>query len=270
MGRPRTERADRDGLRSVQRAAGVLRLFSLEVPVLTLRDVARSLEIPRSTAHRLLRSMEDAGFLVYDPEAQAYRLGLWLVRLGQVAVHSVDLRATCRPYLRALAAETGESAFLLVVQGSSAVVVDVQESQSPLRLSLPVGTPWPLHAGASNRVLLAFLPPGEREEVLRKPLQRITPRTITEPDRLRRELERVRKRGFAYSVGELTPGVAAVAVPILVRGRLLGGLAVAGPAARLPRGRIAEVVNRLQRAAQAIARDLLGSSTKITEGVVPS
>jgi hypothetical protein len=72
LGRPRTQRADRDGLRSVQRAAGVLRLFSLEVPVLTLRDVARSLEIPRSTAHRLLRSMEDAGFLVYDPEAQAY------------------------------------------------------------------------------------------------------------------------------------------------------------------------------------------------------
>ncbi len=266
MARPRTSQLD--GLRSIQRAAGVLRLFSVDRPALTLRDVAWSLDVPRSTAHRLLRSLEHAGFLVHDPVTQTYRLGLWLVRLGEVAVDSVDLRAAARAHLRALAAETGESAFLLVVQGGSAVVVDVQESQSPLRLTLPVGTPWPLHAGASNRVLLAFLPPPQREEILRQPLRRITPRTITDPARLRRELDRVRRRGFAYSVGELTPGVAAVAVPVLAQGRLLGGLTVAGPEARLTPGRVPGIVRRLQAAAKALARDLLGTSTKPSEGVV--
>lgn len=140
--------------------------------------------------------------------------------------------------------------------------------QSPLRLTLPVGTPWPLHAGASNRVLLAFLPPPQREEILRQPLRRITPRTITDPARLRRELDRVRRRGFAYSVGELTPGVAAVAVPVLAQGRLLGGLTVAGPEARLTPGRVPGIVRRLQAAAKALARDLLGTSTKPSEGVV--
>lgn len=267
MARPRTRRPEQ--LRSVQRAAEVLRLFSVDRPVLGLGEVARSLAVPRSTAHRLLRAMEQAGFLAHDPETYTYRLGLWLVRLGEVAVDSVDLRNAARPYLRELAAETGESAFLLVVQGTSAVVVEVQESQSPLRLTLPVGTPWPLHAGASNRVLLAFLPPAQQEEVLRRPLRRITPRTITDADRLRRELARVRRRGFAYSVGELTPGVAAVAVPVLVQGKLLGGLTVAGPEGRLTPGRLPAIVRRLRHASEAIARDLLGTSTKSSKGVVP-
>lgn len=260
VARPRT--LEHDGLRTVERAAEVLRQFSCDGPALGLQELARSLGLPRSTAHRLLRSMEAAGFLVYDPESRTYRLGLWLARLGEVAMASVELRTAARPYLQSLAAETGESALLLVVRGSSAVVIDVQESQSPLRLTLPVGTPWPLHAGASNRVILAFLPAHEREEILRQPLDRITQRTITDPDRLRRELHWVRHRGFAYSVGELTPGVAAVAVPILADGRLLGGLAVAGPAARLTRGRVPGVVRRLQEAAAAIARNLYGSPIK--------
>lgn len=267
MARPRT--LEPDGLRTIQRAAEVLRRFSVHRPTWGLREVARSLGLPRSTAHRLLRAMETAGFLVYDPEGQTYRLGLWLAQLGEVAMASVDLRTASRPYLRSLAAETGESALLLVVQGSSAVVIDVQETSSPLRLTLPVGTPWPLHAGASNRVLLAYLPAHQQEEILRRPLARITPRTITDPHWLRRELDRVRRRGFAYSVGELTPGVAAVAVPILAQGRLLGGLAVAGPAGRLTPGRVPGVVRRLREAAQAIARDLIGTTHETREEVIP-
>ncbi len=113
-------------------------------------------------------------------ERETYRLGFWLARLGEVAVASVDLRAASRPYLRSLAARTGESAFLLLVQVTSAVV-DVQETSSPLRLTLPVGTPWPLHAGASNRVLLAFLLPSQRKRSSASPLSGSRPARSSTP-----------------------------------------------------------------------------------------
>lgn len=221
-----------------------------------LPQAARLLAVPRSTAYRLLRSLEAGGFLIYDAPRQTYRLSLAVARLGQVALAGVDLRLVARPSLRRLVDETGESAFLLVVEGRSAVVIDTVASDAPLRLTYPVGTPWPLYAGASNKVLLAHLPEEMVAEVLSGPLPRITPRTLTDSSRLRAELARIRRQGFAHSVGELTPGIVGVAVPILSGGQLMGALAVAGPVSRLTAARVPHSVTRLKQAALSIAHAL--------------
>jgi len=223
-----------------------------------LSQAARVLDVPRSTAYRVLRSLESGGLLVYDAQRHSYRLSLAMARLGQVALAGMDLRLAARPQLHRLVAETGESAFLLVLEGRSAVVIDTVASDAPLRLTYPVGTPWPLHAGASNKVLLAHLPEEHIAEVLAGALPRVTPRTATDPSRLRAELARIRRRGFAYSVGELTPGIAGVAVPILAGGQLLGALAVAGPVSRLPASRVPLAVQRLKQAARSVAQSLEG------------
>lgn len=262
MGRPRRYEPG-EVLRGVERAVALLHRFTAE-PVLDLARAARHLNVSRSTAYRVLRSLEAGGLVVYDRERRTYHLSLAVARLGQAALSRIDLRSVARPYLQRLVAATGESVFLLVVEGRSAVVIDTLASEAPLKLTYPVGTPWPLHAGASNRVLLAHLPPERIEEILAGPLPRVTSRTITDPNRLRAELERVRRRGYAYSNGELTPGVAGIAVPILCAGQLMGALAVAGPSTRLRASRVPEIVKELRAAAEAIAGQLMGTTTKTT------
>lgn len=237
----------------------LLQRFTPERPAMDLPQAARALAVPRSTAYRLLRSLEAGGLLVYDAPRQSYRLSLTMARMGQVALAGVDLRLVARPYLQRLVAETGESAFLLVVEGRSAVVIDTVASDAPLRLTYPVGTPWPLHAGASNKVLLAHLPAEIMAGVLSGPLPSVTPRTLTDSSRLRAELARIRRQGFAHSVGELTPGIVGVAVPVLSGGQLLGALAVAGPVSRFGTGRVPHAVTRLKHAARAMADALEGA-----------
>lgn len=258
MARPRNGEPS-DVLRGVERATALLHRFTAEQSVVDLPQAARMLDVPRSTAYRLLRSLEAGGFLIYDASRQSYRLSLSVARLGQVALAGVDLRSVARPRLRRLVSETGESAFLLVAEGRSAVVIDTIASDAPLRLTYPVGTPWPLHAGASNLVLLAHLPEETVAEVLSAPLPRVTPRTIIDPRRLRAELARIRRRGFAHSEGELTPGIVGVAVPILSGGQLMGALAVAGPASRLSSARVPDAVARLKHAALSITHALEGT-----------
>lgn len=262
MARPRTQGSTHT-LKSVERVAALLNHFSPERLTLDLPAASRALGAPRSTAYRLLRSLESSGLLVFDETRRTYRLSMGLARLGQVALAGVDLQAVCRPYLRRLVEETGESSFLLIVEGGAAVVIDTQESESPLKLTRPVGMPWPLHAGASNKVLLAHLPPDAQVAYLRGPLARMSPRTITDPKRLVLELAKIRRQGYGVSTGELTPGVVGVAVPILSGGRLMGALAVAGPVSRLPNHRVPKIVARLQAAVASIVRDLEGTVNHI-------
>ena len=255
-----------DVLRGVERAVTLLNRFTIDDPALNLPRAARYLNVPRSTAYRVLRSLEAGGLLVYDRQDQVYRLSLALARLGQVALAGVDLRAVSRPRLRRLVEETGESAFLLVAEGRSAIVIDMVASGAPLKLTFPVGTPWPLHAGASNKVLLAYMPEEAVADVLAAPLTRVTPRTTTDPRELRAELQRIRRRGYAYSVGELTPGVVGIAVPIESAGQLMGGLAVAGPVSRLPAAGVPQVVDRLRQVSQEIAQAMDGAGTQKRRG----
>lgn len=242
-------------LQSVDRALALLELFSPARPRLGVAQVAGELGIGKSTAHRLLSTLAARGYLLYDRDTRLYRLGLAVVRLAHAALAAFDLREVARPHLRWLALETGESAFLLVEREGSAVVLESVESEQPLKLTLPAGLPWPLHAGASNKVLLAYLPEDRIERYLAGPLPRVTERTQVDPDRLRTELAAIRRRGYAYSDSELTPGVAAFAVPVIAGGQLLGAVAVAGPTVRFTAARRPEILAAVQRAAAAVGRE---------------
>jgi IclR family transcriptional regulator, acetate operon repressor len=241
-------------LQSLDRGLAALELFTPAHPSMGLAEAACALNASKSTVHRLLSTLIARGYLTYDPRLREYQLGLAVVRLGNTALATLDLPRVAQSHLRRLAEATRESAFLLVVSGASAVVLDQVVSGQPLRLTIQPGLPWPLHAGASNKVLLAHLPPEEIAAYLSGPLQRVTDQTCAEAEHLQEELRRIRQAGFAWSAGELSPDVGAFAVPILDGEELVGGLAVAGPTGRL-QGRTA-VVADLQHAAREIAREL--------------
>lgn len=253
----RLNRRRSDALHTVGRTLALLACFTPARPEWTVTELARELGLAKSAVSRMVSTLRRHGWIVRDADGRRLRLGLRVLELARAAQTAFALHRAALPVMRALAAETGESVFLTVVDGDEAVTLERVLAGQWLRYSLDVGARSPLHAGASNRVLLAYMPEDEREAYLARPLARFTEQTITDPDRLRAVLRRIREQGYDCSTGELTPGVTAVAAPILTReGRLLGAISIAGPEGRFGPEVLPGHVERVVRAARALAESL--------------
>lgn len=144
------------GAQTVDRALRILRSFLSGSPRKSLQAIAQEQGLHKSIAFRLLRSLEEQGFVQQDPVTKEYRLGLTLLELGEAARAGLDMRQEALPFIAELVQQTGETAYLTVRSGSEAVCVEVQESPSAVRVAYRVGLRHPLHLGAAGKVLLAF------------------------------------------------------------------------------------------------------------------
>jgi len=256
-GSARTRReGDRPSLQALDRTFAILDLFGAERPEWTATEVARALDLPVPTAHRILSALAGHGYVGQDPGTKRYRLGVAAVRLGERAREVVDLRSVALPALRRLSRDTGETALLtgLTPRHDRGVCLERVETDQPLRLSVTPGRRLPLHAGASQKALLAYLEPQIVDRLLGGPLERLCHDTITDPAKLRGELALIRERGWADSYEETNVGVWGIAVPILDdRGAVVCAVGIAGPSARLAEDRIDELLTRTHTAATEIA-----------------
>jgi DNA-binding IclR family transcriptional regulator len=216
----------------LEKTLRVLDLFTSARPSWSVTEVARELEMPTATAHRIVRALEARSYLAKD--GTRYRLGFAAIDLGRRATASVDLRSRLRGVLRELAAATQETALLNVYDESrhGSLCVDRIETTHSLRLTIEIGRVTPIHAGASAKALLAFLDQPTIEDVLAGELVGLAPGTITDPDDLRAELEEIRSRGWASSFEENNAGAWGVAAPILIGDRAVASIGVAAPATR--------------------------------------
>ncbi|MFE7465454.1 IclR family transcriptional regulator [Streptomyces sp. NPDC057499] len=196
------------GAQAVRRALDVLHCFHDNGPDLGASDLARRLGLSGSTAHRLARTLLDAGFLEQDARTSRYRLGPAVTELGRLSYHQRGLHLAA-PELADLAARTGATADLALRSGPHAVIV-AGGSVTPRR-----GLRRPLHSTALGKVLLAWARPGEGGPASLPPLPAFTDRTIVEPAALEAELARVRSQGHAVNDGESAYGVRTLAVPVL-------------------------------------------------------
>jgi IclR family acetate operon transcriptional repressor len=215
------------------KALDILALFDHNRPEWAEHEVARELEFPTSTAHRLLASLRSRGYVVRTTSGR-YRLGPAATALGRRASDEA-LAPIVRAALERVAAETGETALVGIRDpaGGGLLILDRIESPQRLRLALDVGQVVPLHAGAASKALLAHLAPREIERVVTGPLPRIGPGTITDGDALLRDLEAVRRVGHARSREEATEGGWAVASPVLgVDGQARAAIGIIAPMAR--------------------------------------
>jgi DNA-binding IclR family transcriptional regulator len=198
-------------------------------------EIARQLGLPKSAVHRLLATFQAQGF-VRQLSNRRYILGPTLVRLGLRAAERLTPRRLARPYLEALAQETGETVFLGILAQAEVLIVDKVESTEVLRISPPLGAVVPLWPTALGKLLLAYSPDGRREQLLES-LQ--LPATTLPRERVlrgvRQELVRINRRGFAVSVEEWTPDICCLAVPIRQgQGTVTAALALAMPRSRMP------------------------------------
>ncbi|MER5181251.1 IclR family transcriptional regulator [Streptomyces sp. NPDC002896] len=201
-------------IESLDTGLRLMRLF-LDHDTLSVTDAARRLGVARSTAHRVLSTLEARGFATRDESGRGYSAGPELVRLGRPAGYGPEIRQRLQSVLDDAAARTGETVTSVALIGDQVILTDGRESQHPVRVMLEVGRTHPAHATSAGKVLLSrmtteqvcALYPEER-------LPEVTPHTITSRKHLLEELAWVRERGYAVSRGESVWGMHAVAVPL--------------------------------------------------------
>ena len=244
---------------TADRAIDVLLLFDDQGPVLSALDVSERLRMPRSTTYRYLQSLRSYGLVEDDSSSGGFRLGPRVLQLARMARKGLALPEVALPHMRELAELTGEAAILTRRSERQVVCVERVESRHRIRLTYERGTVLPPHAGASAKVLLAWLPDPELEAVLRQTeLTRYTERTVTDPAALRAELAAIRQAGYAVSYGEVDPGVRGIAAPILgADGQVIAGLSTVGPSFRLDDALLPRMVDATRRSAEAISQRLV-------------
>lgn len=260
---PNTERRSGNGTaagghRAANRVVDILELLARRPDGLILRDVSAQLEAPKSSLLPLLRALTARGY-VAQGRAGEYRLGPGAAGLGAVASPSPDLIEVARPLLTALMRRTGETVFLgtLGSDRTSIVYADRVESAQIIRYAGGVGDRRPLHATSIGKAILAFLPAGEREEILASlPLSRHTERTVTSLPALRASLEEVRRNGVCVTIEELVPGASGLAAPIFDgHSRVAGACGIGGPTDRV-RPRLRTLATEVKATARALSRGL--------------
>jgi DNA-binding IclR family transcriptional regulator len=218
---------------TVRKALDILCCFSASNPVWGISELSRELHLSKSHVHQLLKSLEEKGFAQRDLILQRYKLGFKLMELGEIVSRTLDVRRAAAPFMQDLQRQVGGTVSLRVLDNDELLVVERIEPSDFLRVAYPVGTRLPYNHGAGGKVLLAFMDQAERKSLFRrKPLKKLTKKTITDPKRLETELNTIRKRDFALSKGEAVPGGAVgVAAPIRdSRGTVTAALAVTLPA----------------------------------------
>jgi DNA-binding IclR family transcriptional regulator len=245
-------------IQSLERAAAMLRLLAGGERRLGLSDIASTLGLAKGTAHGILRTLQQEGFVEQDENSGRYQLGAELLRLGNSYLDVHELRARALVWTDDLARSSGESVYLGVLHQQGVLIVHHVFRPDDSRQVLEVGAMQPLHSTALGKVLSAYDPVAHSEaaEGDRKPL---TPRTVTEEDAFEGVLALTRARGWGADVEETWEGVASVAAPVHDRRRLpVGAVGIAGAVERVCEdGELrSELIAAVRDCARAVSRDL--------------
>lgn len=246
------KRVDAYGSSTVDKALDVLTVVANAAGGVTNLDVCRTLGLDKSTSHRLLSTLERKRLVRRFSDGRRYTLGPFISYLAANAY--VRWTALLSPALYDLVQLTGESASFSLRHGDQFLCLDAVESPMEVRYCPKTGASYPLNAGASGKVILAFLLDDEVERIVAAPLERFTDRTITERSELVGEIARIRQAGFATSAGERVAGGCAIAVPVLdPGGEVIGALSVSAVEARCPLSQLSKFQGDLQRVAQRLS-----------------
>ena len=214
---------------------------------LSATDIVRLTGLPRSTVYRSLSILVQSEFLSRDPARRRYLLGPRILQLGLLARRRLAAETIVGPHLLKLQQQTRETVTFSIIDGSHRLCVQVLEAESELRQVVQAGMRYPLHLGAAGKVILAHMDRPVASIILQN--QGISP---SEAQQALRSLDKIRRQGYAVTVGERVPGVCAAAAPVFVQDAIYGSVAVAGPR------------DRMRRALDAIIPLVVGAGRTLT------
>lgn len=249
---------------SVERAADVLLLFArANRPNLGVTEISTELGLSKAVVHRVLTTLVAKGLLDVETTTRRYVLGPAVVELGAAFLERADVRSLALPTLHELSVRTNETATLSLLRGDERYYIEQVIPDREVKMTVPIGRSFPLHAGGTSKAFLAFLPDDVRRGYLdRARLDGLTDATLTDRRRLEEDLVRIRERGYAVSLGERQNGAASIAAPVFDHGSSPAAVvSVCGP------------LDRFQHETEVVAGSLLEATAELTRrlgGVMPS
>ncbi|MBI3972135.1 MAG: IclR family transcriptional regulator [Chloroflexi bacterium] len=245
-------------VQSVDRALSLLEVLAESPQEMAIRDLSARVELHGSTVHRLLTALMARGFVRQNAESGRYSLGLTALRVGGAVQFHKDLRAEAKRYLAGLAAATGESANLVILDQGEAVYIEQAPGSRSVRMFTIPGARAPLHCTGAGKVLLAALSQEDRARIVaQRGLASYTCRTIVGEAALERELEAVRQAGYAIDNQEREIGVRCVAAPVHdAAGEVVAAISISGPSERFRLDRREQLVAQVQHAAAELSAQL--------------
>jgi DNA-binding IclR family transcriptional regulator len=246
-----------DNLKSVVKMMSILDCFSTLDRKLSVAEIAKRTNMPRGTAHRIIRTMRDLGLMEQERQRDQYRLGMKLFELGTTVLANMDLHREAQSSVESLSRVSGETVHLSVFDGINSTVINRTDPDGKRVNTVFVLESSPAHATSSGKAALAFQAQPAIDKFLSLGLRRISPNTITDPKVLLAELETVRANGYAIDNEELTPGTKCVGAPIRnASGRVFAAISVSGPARRFTPERVGTFSDFVKHYAEAISAQL--------------
>lgn len=250
--------SNRNIVPSVNKAIDIIILLS-ESPLLTFKSICSELDLPASTCYNLLNTLEGRGIISKNKQTAEYSLGITLMRLGLHAYNSLDIRKLALPFMQELAYKYDETCYLSIVNHSTVegIVLERIESTKTLLVLHQVGSKFPLYASATGKSLLSGLSEEELDRYFSVvELIPFSKETVTEENKLRKEIEEIRKLGYATTCNDMGDQAAGISAPIKdYQGRVIAAVSLAGP------------IQRMEEQYEFMIRDIKETADKISQEV---
>jgi len=242
---------------SVKKAFDILKVISSSRGGIRLNEIAKALDIAKSTVHGIIAMLEEVGAVRKDASTRKYELGITLFELGKKAYSQINLREVARPILENLMTSVQETVFLGIINADKEriLVLDVVECSHDMKITSPVGTTLSLFAAAPGKAIMACMNQDTVKEIInRKGLPRHTDNSITDPVLFMKEIEKVRENGYAMDFEEYMSGVRAVAAPLNLEEQPLAAIYIVGFKKSLDDDKMDIIKTEIIKAADAICR----------------
>ena len=245
-------------IKSVDRALHILELLKNNPRGLGVTEISKALDVAKSTAHRLLMSLEGHGYVQKHGKDANYRLGLKFIEMNQVVVENLNVVEIARPFLERLSAETGEIVHLVMLDGYEIVYIDKVDNHSTIRIYSQIGRRAQLHCTGVGKAILAHFDEKSISRFIEKnDFRSYTKNTIVDGQALLSELEKIRLDGISYDNEEHEPGIRCVAAPIKDhRNHVQYAISVTGPLTRMTKEKLEACIPKLKETAEIISRQL--------------
>jgi IclR family transcriptional regulator, acetate operon repressor len=242
---------------------GVLEALAEMQQPATLAQLVTYLSVPKPTVHRWLKALESVGLLSRHPDGRRYEIAARATQLAIAILLGEPGRALRRNILRRLVDDVGEACNLTIFDGTEVTYLDRVEANWPLRITFQPGSKVPAHASASGKLFLAYTPPSRRDKLLRQiSLTACTENTLTSVSALAKEIQSIRRLGYATDRQEYMDGLVCVAAPVFSanssRRSCVAAVAIQAPVTRTDIAALTKFIPRLQRAASEIAATFEG------------
>lgn len=245
-------------INSIKRSIQILSSFTFKKKEFTITELSKKLNINKSAIYRILLTLEDENIVIKNKNSNKYRLGIKLLELGNIVKEQFEIKSYALPIMEDLAKKTEETIDLNILLDDQRVSIEKIDSPHDVRRIIQLGKSLPLYCGGSGKAILAFLPTTEIERIIQNTdLTALGPNTITDRKILKKNLDEIRKKGYAISFEERVLDSTSIAAPILeYKGFAMGSISISGPISRFTKKKISTYISLIKEAAHNISKYL--------------